>query len=111
MCRSVLPATPDWPKCRPSPGHQSRWDQGRQLIRETTVRTIALFSALAIGAMTSAALAASTNSRDTTTYLGSSDNECTSNCDVPGRTTTSSNKGNPDNTKCNDCGTTGPGNK
>ena len=72
--------------------------------------TIALFSALALGAMTSAALAASANSRDTTVTLGNSDNECTSNCDVPGRTTTSSNKGNPDNENCNDCGSSGPGN-
>jgi hypothetical protein len=74
------------------------------------VKTIALFSALTLGAMTSAALAANPNSRDTTTYLGASDNECTSNCNVPGRTTTSSNKGNPENTNCNDCGSTGPGN-
>jgi hypothetical protein len=90
------------------------------------MKTTLLFSALMLGAMTTVALAeapiltdgqldrivagANQNSRDTVTYLGSSDNVCTSNCDVPGRTTTSSNKGNPTNTNCNSCGTTGPGN-
>jgi hypothetical protein len=52
---------------------------------------------------------------DTTVFLGNSSNECTGdNCTVPGRKTetTSLNPGNPDNTNCNNCGTTtssGPG--
>jgi hypothetical protein len=51
---------------------------------------------------------------ETAVFLGNSSNECTENCDVPGRKTetTSLNPGNPDNTNCNNCGTTtssGPG--
>ncbi|TCU20867.1 hypothetical protein EV130_112247 [Rhizobium azibense] len=56
--------------------------------------------------------AASSNSRDVTTTMGESgnpppnDNAGTSN----GTKETSTNKGNPDNTNCNDCGSSGPGN-
>ena len=78
---------------------------------EMIVKTIALLSVLALGAMTSAALAVNSNGRDTTTYNGNSSKECTSNCDVPGRTTTTTNKGNDTNTNCAGCGTSGPGKK
>jgi hypothetical protein len=95
------------------------------------MKSILLASALAFGVMTTGHIALAeplktlTNDqldsvtagrRDTTTetFLGNSDNICTTNCDVPGRKTetTSLNPGNPDNTNCNNCGTTtvdGPG--
>jgi hypothetical protein len=94
------------------------------------MKRIALLSALALGAMTTIALAEQptltddqldgikAGRRDTAevTYLGNSNNVCTSNCEVPGRKTetTSLNPGNPSNTQCNNCGTmtsSGPGNK
>jgi hypothetical protein len=58
-------------------------------------------------------LAANSKSRDTTTTQGESgktppnDNAANSN----GTKDTSTNKGNPDNTSCNSCGTSGPGKK
>jgi hypothetical protein len=58
--------------------------------------------------------AANSNSRDTTTTMGESDKEATDGALAAGANgikTDSSNKGNPDNTNCNDCGTSGPGNK
>jgi hypothetical protein len=102
---------------------------GCQSQGEETMKKILLVSALALSAMTTIALAEPptlTNSqldsilagkRDEViqTFLGSSNNVCTTNCNVPGRTTetTSLNPGNPLNTTCNNCGTTttsGPGN-
>jgi hypothetical protein len=68
--------------------------------------------ALLLGGLQST-FAASSNSRDQTTTMGESgktppnDNAGTSN----GTKDTSTNKGNPDNTNCNDCGSSGPGNK
>jgi hypothetical protein len=58
-------------------------------------------------------LAANPKSRDIEITMGESGkappnpNAGSSN----GTKTDSSNKGNPDNTNCNDCGTSGPGNK
>jgi hypothetical protein len=49
---------------------------------------------------------ASANSRDTTLFHGNSANECTTKCTNEGIKTVSSNKGNPTNTKCSDCGVT-----
>ena len=88
-----------------------------------------LISALVLGTMSSFAfaaplkltpgqldsIAAGKQAVVTETFLGSSDNVCTTNCDVPGRTTTSGPPGqiiNQDNTLCNNCDTvtTGPGN-
>ncbi|ANK89224.1 MULTISPECIES: hypothetical protein [Rhizobium] len=76
--------------------------------------TLSVFTALALllGGLQST-FAASSNSRDETTTMGESgnlppnDNAGSSN----GTKDTSTNKGNPDNTNCNDCGSTGPGNK
>jgi hypothetical protein len=57
--------------------------------------------------------AASSKSRDTTVTMGEGPHEPTTDgaLDSNGTKTDSSNKGNPDNTNCNDCGTSGPGNK
>jgi hypothetical protein len=57
--------------------------------------------------------AASSNSRDTTVTMGNGPHEPTTEgaLDSNGTKTDSSNKGNPDNTTGNDCGTSGPGNK
>ena len=85
-----------------------------------------LVSALALGTMSSFAVAGpvaltsaqlddvTAGAKATVTYLGNSNNECTTNCDKPGRTTTTGPKGqivNNDNPDCNNCTTTGPGNK
>jgi hypothetical protein len=90
-----------------------------------------LISAFVLGTMSSVALAAplkltptqldtiaaGKRAVETEVFLGSSDNVCTTNCDVPGRTTdtTSGPPGqiiNQDNLDCNNCDTvsTGPGN-
>ena len=87
-----------------------------------------LISALVLGTMSSFAFAAplkltpeqldsiAAGKQATEVFLGSSDNVCTTNCDVPGRTTetTSGPPGqilNQQNLDCNNCDTTtsGPG--
>ena len=57
--------------------------------------------------------AASSKSRDTSTTMGESGKAPpTEGAAASGGTKeTSTNKGNPDNFNCNDCGTSGPGNK
>jgi hypothetical protein len=56
--------------------------------------------------------AANSNSRDTTTTMGESGKEPKTDgaASSGGTKDTSTNKGNPDNTNCNDCGSSGPGN-
>jgi hypothetical protein len=51
--------------------------------------------------------------RDVTITMGEGPHEPTTDGakNSNGTKTDSSNKGNPDNTNCNDCGTSGPGNK
>jgi hypothetical protein len=75
----------------------------------TIVPTLGALALLVAGLQP--AFAANPNSRDTTTFLGNSNNVADPGQGGSGTSTVSSNKGNPSNTNCNDCGTTdSPGN-